>query len=84
MRIQQELMRIKARRGVIVANKQILVGKQIKYTKGSTPENKISEKHNLLYMNTLKSTVKPPNIIKTRHNRKKEINKYNRIDASSE
>ena len=84
MRIQQELMRIKARRGVIVANKQILVGKQIKYTKGSTPENKISEKHNLLYMNTLKSTVKHPNIIKTRHNRKKEINKYNRIDTSSE
>ena len=81
MRIQKELMRIMARRGVIVANKQILVGKWIKYTNGSTPENKISKKHNFLYMNTPKSTVKYPNIIKIKHNRKKKI-KYNRIDTS--
>ena len=75
-------MRIMARRSVIVANKQILAGKQIKYTKGSTPENKISKKHNFLYINTPKCTGKHPNIIKIRRNSKKKI-KYSRIDPSN-
>ena len=43
MRIQKKLMRIMARTGMIVGNKHILVEKQM-YTKGSTPENKISIK----------------------------------------
>ena len=47
-----------------VVNKQILARKQIKYTKGSTSENKISKKHDFLDMNTPKSTVKNTNIIK--------------------
>ena len=70
MRIHNELTRIMARRGVVVANKQIFAGKQIKYTKGSTPENKISKNHNSLYINTSKSTGKHPNIIKIKHNKK--------------
>ena len=74
MRIQKELVRIMARRGEIVASKQIMAGKQIKYTKGSTPENKISRKHNFLYVNTPKSTGKHPNIIKIEHNKKKKLN----------
>ena len=74
MRIQKELVRIMARRGEIVASKQIMAGKQIKYTKGSTPENEISRKHNFLYVNTPKSTGKHPNIIKIEHNKKKKIN----------
>ena len=71
MRIQKELMRIMARRGEIVANKQILAGKQLKYTKGSTPENETSKKHNFLYINIPKCTGKHPNIIRIKHNRKK-------------
>ena len=59
-----------ARRGEIVASKQILAGKYIKYPKGSTPENKVSKKHNFLYINTPKSTGKHPNIIKIKHNSK--------------
>ena len=74
MRIQKELVRIMARRGEIVASKQIIAEKQIKYTKGSTSENKISRKHNFLYVNTPKSTGKHPNIIKIEHNKKKKIN----------
>ena len=62
MTIQKELMGIFARRGVIVANKQILAGKQIKYTKGYTLGNKISKKHNFLFINTPKGTGKDPNI----------------------
>ena len=74
MRIQKELVRIMARRGEIVASKQIIAEKQIKYTKGSTSENKISRKHNFLYVNTPKSTGKHPNIIKIEHNKKKKLN----------
>ena len=44
MRIHTEVMWIMARSGVIVPNKQILVEKQIKYTKGSTLENKVKKK----------------------------------------
>ena len=77
MRFQKELMRIMARRCVIVANKQILAGKQIKYTKGSTPENKISKKHNFLYINTPKYTGKHLNIRKIKRNSKK-TNKLNK------
>ena len=74
MRIQKELVRIMARRGEIVASKQIIAEKQIKYTKGSTSENKISRKHNFLYVNTPKSTGKHPKIIKIKHNKKKKLN----------
>ena len=70
MRIQKELTRIMARKSVIVANKQIFAGKQIKYTKRSTAENKILKNHNFLYINTSKSTGKHPNIIKIKHNKK--------------
>ena len=46
MKIQIEFMRIMTRWDVIVAKKQILAEKKIKYTKRSTPENKILKKHN--------------------------------------
>ena len=52
MRIQKKTHKIMARNGVMVANKQILAGKQIKYTKGSTPENKISKKQFFVYKYT--------------------------------
>ena len=35
------------KKGVLVANKQILVGKNFKCTKESTPGNKISKKRNI-------------------------------------
>ena len=53
-------MRIMAKKGVTVANKQNLAEKYIKYTKGSTPENKFSKKHNfckLIYQNLLTNTL---------------------------
>ena len=56
-------MRIMAKKGVTVANKQFLVGQEIKYTKGSILENKISKKHNFSRKNIPKFTDKHPYII---------------------
>ena len=57
MRIQKELMRIMAR-GRDSCQQTYFGGKLTKYAKGSTPENKISKKHNFLDINTPKYTSK--------------------------